>query len=297
MSIPEAQLETWAHQGAVNQSRDTYAALKTVLEDPRSPYFAKSFESFLQGSYGNDTNVFRDSDVDIVMRLDSTWYHDADTLAPDQYRAFQAAHPGSADYGLSQFKPEVGAWLSRHFPGVATGSKAIFVPGQGARRDCDVLPCARFRYYYEFKSSSDQKFVEGICFFVNGLTRVVNFPKQHMANCSAKHQSTSQWFKPTVRIFKNMRNRMVDEGLLADGVAPSYFIEGLLWNCPTTCFGGSYCDTFVGTFNYLTKADRSSFFCPNGIHLLHGENTHTSWPSSRCQAFLDALRGFWNNWK
>ena len=40
--------------------------MKATLEDSSSPYYLKSFESFLQGSYANDTNVYRDSDVDVV---------------------------------------------------------------------------------------------------------------------------------------------------------------------------------------------------------------------------------------
>ena len=33
-------------------------------------------DPFLQGSYGNDTNVYADSDVDIVMKLDAIFFKD-----------------------------------------------------------------------------------------------------------------------------------------------------------------------------------------------------------------------------
>lgn len=287
----------WSHQGAVAQSRDTYSTIKARLEDAGSPYFLKSFESFLQGSYANDTNVYRDSDVDVVMRLDSAWYHDAPLLPSDQYAAFQRAFPGSAEYGLPQFKAEVAAWLGQRFGGVTVGSKAIFVPGSGSRRDCDVLACARFKYYYRFNSVSDQSHVEGICFFLNDGTRIANFPKQHSDNCTAKHQATGQWLKPMVRIYKNMRNHLVNAGVLRDGDAPSYFIEGMLWNVPTNCFGTSYADSFIATFNYLVNADRSAFKCANGIHPLLDGISHISWSTAGCQAYLDALRNLWNGWR
>jgi hypothetical protein len=58
MPIPEEQFDTWAKQGAVTGSKNTYATIKRVLEDPNAPYASRSFEVFLQGSYGNDTNVF-----------------------------------------------------------------------------------------------------------------------------------------------------------------------------------------------------------------------------------------------
>jgi hypothetical protein len=56
MTIPEAQLETWSHQGSVIQSSTTYATVKTALEDPKATYAARKPKIFLQGSYCNDTN-------------------------------------------------------------------------------------------------------------------------------------------------------------------------------------------------------------------------------------------------
>lgn len=297
MAIPETQLDTWSRQGSVSQSSATYATVKKTLEDSSSPYYLKSFEPFLQGSYANDTNVYRDSDVDVVIRLDSTWYHDAPLLPKEQYEAFERAYPGSASYGYPEFKADVATWLAKNFPGVTLGTKAIFIPANGGRRDCDVLPCVRFRYYYSFLSETIQHYEEGICFFLKDGTRVVNFPKQHSLNCTEKHKGTNSWFKPTVRMYKNMRNYLVDRNILADGTAPSYFIEGLLWNVPNGKFGKTFDDTFVATFNYLVQADRSTFKCANGIHTLLQANSHVSWSAANCQAYLDALRELWNNWR
>jgi hypothetical protein len=224
-------------------------------------------------------------------------YHDAQLLPNNQYQAFQRAYAGTADYGLPQFKAQVTAWLRQKFNGVTVGSKALFIPGSGARRDCDVLVCARFKYYYRFNKLNDESYDEGICFFLKDGTQIVNFPKQHSDNCTAKHKATSQWFKPTVRMYKNMRNYLVDHNMLQDGMAPSYFIEGMLWNVPTDKFAKSYDDTFVATFNYLVEADRSTFKCANGIHPLLRANSHVSWLPANCQAYLSALRSLWNNWR
>src|SRR5690606_967984 len=70
MPIPESQLETWSHQGSITQSSSTYNTIKSVLEDSATPYAGRNFKVFLQGSYGNDTNIYAESDVDIVIRLD-----------------------------------------------------------------------------------------------------------------------------------------------------------------------------------------------------------------------------------
>jgi len=67
MPIPESQLETWSKPGSVAQSRDTYATIKRALENTNATYASRNFEVFLQGSYGNDTNIFAESDVDVVM--------------------------------------------------------------------------------------------------------------------------------------------------------------------------------------------------------------------------------------
>ena len=69
MTIPESQLETWSHQGSVTQSSATYNTIKNVLKDADTPYAGKSYSVFLQGSYGNDTNIYAESDVDIVIKL------------------------------------------------------------------------------------------------------------------------------------------------------------------------------------------------------------------------------------
>ena len=87
MPIPESQLERWSHQGSVTQSRNTYNSIKNVLEANSTPYSGKSFKVFLQGSYGNDTNIYAESDVDIVIRLDDCFYSDLDDLSEDEKAA------------------------------------------------------------------------------------------------------------------------------------------------------------------------------------------------------------------
>ena len=88
MAIPEAQLETWSHQGSVQQSCDTYATVKRSLEANDTKYADKSFDVFLQGSYGNDTNIYAESDVDVVIRTDSIYYYDTSALIRKNCRSF-----------------------------------------------------------------------------------------------------------------------------------------------------------------------------------------------------------------
>src|SRR5579863_489300 len=90
MSIPESQLETWAKQGSITQSSTTYATIKGALEASDAEYANQSFKVFLQGSYGNDTNIWAESDVDVVIRLDSIFYYDTSLLTTVELAEFNA---------------------------------------------------------------------------------------------------------------------------------------------------------------------------------------------------------------
>lgn len=296
MGIPETQLDTWSGQGSITQSSATYATIKGVLESSDVPYAGKTFASFLQGSYGNTTNIYADSDVDIVMKLSSIYYSDLTNLTEDDKTLYNSQR-SSAAYSYTDFKRDVLAHLIAKFgASVKPGSKAIFIPGSGNRRDADVVVCTDFRKYTRFRGAYDNSYVEGITFWAADGTQIINYPKQHSENCTTKHQGTNQRFKPMVRILKNMRNRMIAGNYIREGLAPSCFIEGMLYNVPCDQFGSSYGNTFAAAINWQLKADRSKLVCANEqFYLLHPTSPVT-WRSEECSAFLDALVKFWNDW-
>ena len=63
----------------------------------------RNFKVFLQGSYGNDTNIFAESDVDVVIRFDGAFYHDADKLPADQQASFNSTYPNGV-YPYNSFR-------------------------------------------------------------------------------------------------------------------------------------------------------------------------------------------------
>lgn len=296
MAIPEKQLETWSHQGSITQSASTYAAVRKILEDPRAPYAAYDFEIFLQGSYANTTNIYADSDVDIVLCLTSTFHPDLRALPQEDVARYKAGRADAA-YPFAQFKKDVVAWLAKNFgDGVRAGKKAIYIPGDGARRECDVLACIEHRRYRSYRAVGSQDYHPGICFWTSDGTYIVNFPKQHSANCTSKHANTLQWFKPNVRILKNMRNAMVRAGYIGDGRAPSYFLEGMLWNVPDESFGQSYQDCFVKAHKWLSNCAPSQLACANDLHWLLRDNQPVCWNERDFNAFLDGSAKLWNGW-
>lgn len=293
MAISEAQLETWSHQGQTGQFTATYQTVKAVLDSSQAPYANRSCDSFLQGSYANDTNVHGDSDVDIVLRTRSVYYSHTKNLAPDDKAKFEKAF-STAAYQLADFKAEVITWLQRHYgTAVKIGPKAISIAGSGTRRDADVVVAAEFRRYRKFQYYS-QDYEEGICFFLPNGTRIENFPKQHSDNCTTKHQSTNFWFKPTVRTYKNLRNVMIADGMINDKLAPSYFIEGLNYNIPADRFGDSYTANFTDTVKWLLQADRSKFVCANEQFYLLNDYSPVTWTAAKCTVFLNAIVNYWN---
>jgi hypothetical protein len=295
MPISESQLETWSHPGAQQQSKNTYASIKAALEDPAAPYSIREYNTFLQGSYGNSTNIYADSDVDIVMRLSSIHYYDVSQLnTADKDRFEKHLKPGS--YNQKKFKEEVFAWLTQKYgSNVKFGKKAIFVPGNGTRRDADVLVSTRHLRYTSYPARTEPVHRDGICFWTADGDQIVNYPKQHLENCKTKNQNTSTRFKSNVRIFKNWRNKMIKDGYLNDGVAPSYFIEGMLWNMPNQNFVSSYQQTFLNCVAWLKQCDSEKLLCASQYHYLLWTGSKVCWNTKDLNTFRGALVQHWNN--
>jgi hypothetical protein len=179
---------------------------------------------------------------------------------------------------------------------VTFGTKTFKIKPSGSRRSSDVLACYQYRYYTRFVSHNDCDYMPGVIFPTSSGDWIINYPKQHSENCTRKHQATSSWFKPMVRIMKNMRSRMVGDGIISDGVAPSYYIEGLLYNVPNDKFGRNYVDSFCNCFNWVLQTDKSKLTCANEMYFLLG-NTGVQWSPINCDLFLNGLAGLWNNWR
>lgn len=293
MAIAEAQLETWSGQGKTGQFTETYNRIREHLLDGGAPYPVKNTEIFLQGSYGNDTNVHGDSDVDIVLKHTGAYHYDITGLPAENQKQWEDSHSGGVAYGYTNFKSEAEGYIKRLYNDVVVGKKAVYVPGNANRRNADVLVCQQFRRYTEWGPEGG-KYYEGIS-FMSGGKRIENFPKHHSDNCTAKHQATYQNFKRMVRIFKNMRNRMIDEGQLAEGIAPSYYIEGMLYNVPNDKFTGSYQDMWVSCFNHVVTAERAELLCANRLQPLVLDGSSMAWSVANFAAFTAAAKKYWES--
>lgn len=281
MAIPESQLETWSHQGAITTAKTTADSIKNALNSYSNWPDGAEFEIYLQGSYKNDTNIRGDSDVDVVAQLNSTFYNN---LSEDQKRTLGLS---SASYSWSDFRADALKALRNYYGQgfVTEGNKTLKVKANNGRLPADVVVSSQYRKY---KTVNSYDYVEGMCFWGNGR-QVINYPKVHYKNGVSKHQNTNEWYKPTARIFKNMRSS------ISGDATPSYFLECLIYNAPHSKFGTSYQDSFCNIANWLNEADLDSFMCKNGQHKLFGTSSE-QWNTAQAQAFIKNVISFWNNW-
>lgn len=304
MAIPEHQLETWSNQGAVTTSKTTHERIRSVINNS-TVFSGKDYEVYLQGSYKNSTNIRGDSDVDIVVQLKSTFYHNINTLSKNESDLFHATH-SDATYGFMDFKSDLITLLKDYYGNnsVKVGNKSIKIIGGNGRLPADVVPCAQYRHYKRFTGIGEKTdYVEGIYFLTTNENRkVINYPKEHYNYGVEKNQATNQKYKQLIRIFKNARTYMDQRDLFDKSLAPGYFVEGLLFNVPNEKFNQrTYQSAFLGILNWLyenaiTRVNGlSGFTCQNKQVSLFG-NSQEQWNTVHATDFYSALVQLWNDW-
>jgi Nucleotidyltransferase domain len=296
LGIPEAQLETWSHQGAITTARATHEQIRNALNDSGSNLRGKNFEVFLQGSYKNDTNIRGDSDVDVVVQLNETFRRDLSALPQDQESLYMSSYP-NATYLLGQFKADVLRSMRNQFgaSSVSVENKSLKLSGGSGRLPSDTVVCLQYRKYQSFLSLNNQSYVEGIVFDTQDGRQVINFPKPHYDNGVTKNSATDGWFKPSVRMFKNARDYLVDHGRIINTLAPSYFLECLIYNVPGDKFAGSHQQIYSNAVNWLVNANLDSLMCQNRQLNLFGGSSE-QWRVDTARQFISALVSLWNSW-
>jgi hypothetical protein len=255
-----------------------------------------NYEVFLQGSYGNDTNIYAESDVDIVIRLDSCFYSDTSALQQLELQSYLAWR-SPATYSWPDFTRDVGSVLtSQYGSDVTVGDKAIAIASRGSRRSADVIVACEYRAYRSF-TLAPGNYLDGICFWNKAGTQIANYPKRHAANLTSRHQATGGWLKPMIRIFKNVRGHLVRNAKLEASAAPSYYLEGLLYNVPIEKFRSSYQDCFVNAMNWIQgEADKTALVCANEQYYLLRDNSPVCWKPADAETYLSAAVQLWNDW-
>lgn len=294
MSIPESQLSTWAKQGAVVGAKATHEAVRRALSRYGPPV---DYEVYLQGSYRNSTNIYSDSDVDVVVQLIPTFQPGLDRLSATQRLTFEQGRT-AASYQWPHFRRDIAKALASSFGwmAVSQGNKSIKIAGDSNRRACDVIPCLTYRSFNSYSPTRQDDYAEGIAFWTDFEGRmVVNYPKLHYQNGVLKQSATSARFKRTVRALKNARNAAARRGYLRSGVAPSYFLESLVYNTPDHAFCETLQDSYFQTVSWWSKAPLQSLVCQNERIALFGRSDE-QWSEQSAGQLIQALAQLWDNW-
>lgn len=299
MAIPATQLETWSHQGGTGISTDAYARIQLALNKDSSPLKARGVRIFLQGSYASDTNIHAESDIDVVVLYEKVFYEDTTALTPVE-RQIHAAHFSPSEYRWHDLRAEVLKALYGHFGAGkvdAASGKALKVHTGAGRMTADVLPAIKFIRYATYPSPTTFTAHFGLQFFDSTGNAIRNYPEYHINRGQNKNQvtRTGSRYKPTIRVFKNLRSHLVDNGKIAKGLAPSYFLECALHNVPDNLFIGNFSDTVPAILSYLLHTPYATFLCQNGVTPLIGSDS-TQWSAADFSAFVVQAANAWDNW-
>lgn len=295
MSISEEKLESWARQGAVTTSKNTHESVRFALTSNKSKIKDKNIEIFLQGSYKNTTNIRGDSDVDIVVKLNDTFYKDISLLNEEERNLYNKDFV-SANYSWHDFRLDVLETLKEYYGvySIEEGNKSIKINEGSNRLSADVVVCTQFRKYISYNGSYDSNYIEGISFFtLQENRRVINFPKKHYHNGVEKNRNSNGLLKPMTRIFKNMKSYLVEKNHINKSTAPSYFIENLLYNVSNNQFNGTYQNAVYNILKCLETAEIDKFICQNNVDKLFGDKAE-QWNIVDFNKFYANLVALWN---
>jgi len=235
MPITIDQLQRWAQAPSETEEtkcQRTVERIKNLLNQ----HFGSTIEVYLQGSYRNRTNVKKESDVDIVVEYNAGYYPDFTYLTPQQvevfFREVHSPHP----YNAITFKNDVEKILTAEFGAsfIKRKTKCIKVLKNDYRVNADVIPCCTHkRHISPYFIHQDEI---GIQFYTDTREKIVSFPKQHSKNSSAKNVATGGKYKDVVRTTKNIRYKLIENGIIDKKDIDSHLIECMFWNIRTDYF-------------------------------------------------------------
>ena len=209
--------------GKTEQDRcdNAVSAIRNAIE-ASDKLRARDVSVFAHGSYRNNTNVRKDSDVDIGIFCTNTLLND---YPPGMNRDDFGLSP--ATYHYEQYKNEVEEALVDYFgrAAVKRGNKAFDVHETSYHVEADVVAFFEHRRY-----EKGGTYLEGVALLTDKeKKRVINWPEQYYRNGTRKNTETGTRFKSIVRVLKSLSNEMTGMGVRA-GDVPGFLIECLVWN-------------------------------------------------------------------
>lgn len=234
----EETLDAWRKPASETEEQKISNAISMIKDAVNAHATLKNnnIEFIVQGSYGNNTNIKVDSDIDVCAMLKDTFYSEYREGSKKEDYGFVDGSNSFSDYR----KWIIEALIAKFGVGnITAGNKAIQIKSNTYRVQADVIPAFQYRNYKNDTKNDPDGYVEGIKFYASSGEAVVNYPKVHIQNGINKNNNTSRKFKRTVRLYKRIRNKMIEDGKPVPKGITSYLIECLLWNTPNSTFNSS----------------------------------------------------------
>lgn len=298
MAISNNQLGTWANAPGSTKPQYTHEQIRKALSQS-DPLKSRNYEVFLQGSYANSTNVKIDSDIDIVVQLNSTFYHDLSRLTEFQKSVFHLTYP-NATYHWIDFRADVIQALVDYFgkDRIRLGNKSIKLVGDENLLNADIVACLQHRSYNSFDLSNQNDFVEGMKFLtIRENKEIINYPKIHKLNGESKNtdRRTNEKYKDIVRITKNIKHKLIEDDNLNLDTGPSYFVECAIYNVPDSYFVDDYQVSLEQSLGFiLGECDAGSLVTVSHQHLLFGPE-EWQWNKNDAGVFFQKVQEFYLN--
>ena len=255
------------------------------------------YRTYLQGSYRNNTHLRRQSDVDVVVELTSLPIRDGSQLPDSQKRLLKRTFP-DLEYGWRQFRRDVLRAITDSFGAsrVKEGKKTLKLVMESPDIPVDVVVAVRYLKYSEYSGQGSYKNVEGLGLYLPTERRwTVSYPHIHRRNGIRKEKATNWWFRSCIRIIKNARAQLVEEGRLGPATARSYQIESLLYNVPDRLLAGSYQSAYSSALYWLRGNELSRFSCQNKLVPMF-DGGPDSWDKKDARTLIDALVKQYEDW-
>lgn len=237
MKYTEATLELWAKPASDTEEQKMETTINMIKSaiDSSKELEDSTIEVFVQGSYANNTNVRTSSDVDVCVMLKSMFF----TEYPDG--------KSRKDYGFvegtisfEEYKKRVKIAIEKKFgkENVSEGNKSLKIRSNSYHVNADVVVAFMLKDYRIINSFDPNRYIEGTRFLSSQGEQVTNYPKKHISNGKSKNIHTNHRYKYLTRIFKRIRNNMVDDEKTNGDKISSFLIECLIWNVPNNIITG-----------------------------------------------------------
>jgi hypothetical protein len=251
-----------------------------------------NLDIFLQGSYKNSTAISKSSDVDIVVRLENVQRKDLRRLSSLEKEYYERDH-STSQYSFNQYRTDVYHALVKEFGGnITNGTNSLQLKNVRGYADADIVPAITYKNYEHYENPNRNRYKEGICFDTHpdGIT-VINYPKAHYDNLVLKSKASNGNMKETIRMFKNLNVALIENNILTEDTAKSYFIENLLYNLPAECFAGSYTERFNKIIQRLLNDYNVGHIISNYICANHEDKLISTftWNMENCREFIEGL--------